>query len=332
MPTWGEILKEVSSSNDPTICDDVRRRYLRELSRHSKRNVILYSTRWTITPLPDDQQTISINDEDIQALMEVIHGIDGNLGLDLIIHSPGGSPDSAEAILKYLRKKFSYIRAIIPQAAMSAATMLACGCDEIVMGKHSYLGPIDPQMIIPMSTGNTPAMQMVPAQAILDQFDMAKEECKDPTNLTVWYPILPIYGPSLLKECISAQKRAESLVKEWLAMYMFKDHPDKELLSDEISKFLGAHDKHLSHGRHIDRDEAKMHGIIIRDLEDDQKLQDLVLSIHHATSITFNRTPAIKIVENHIGKAYIKQQMILKFEQQSEQMPSKYRDKKMKKK
>jgi ClpP class serine protease len=38
------------------------------------------------------------------------------------------------------------IRAIIPQIAMSAGTMIACACREILMGKQSSLGPIDPQI------------------------------------------------------------------------------------------------------------------------------------------------------------------------------------------
>ena len=66
--------------------------------------------------------------------------------LDLIIHSPGGHVEAVEQIINYLRSKYSHIRAIVPQSAMSAATMLACACDEIVMGKHSAIGPIDPQM------------------------------------------------------------------------------------------------------------------------------------------------------------------------------------------
>jgi ClpP class serine protease len=45
--------------------------------------------------------------------------------LDLIVHSPGGSPEATEAIVTYLRSKFNDIRVIVPQAAMSAATMLA---------------------------------------------------------------------------------------------------------------------------------------------------------------------------------------------------------------
>ena len=60
---------------------------------------------------------------------------------------------------------------------MSAATMIACASDEIMMGKHSSLGPIDPQFIINSGQG----ANAFPAQAILDQFEIAKEDCKDPS-------------------------------------------------------------------------------------------------------------------------------------------------------
>ena len=67
-------------------------------------------------------------------------------GLDLILHTPGGFPEAAESIVKYLRSKFSTnIRVIVPHLSMSAGTMIACAGKEIVMGKHSSLGPIDPQ-------------------------------------------------------------------------------------------------------------------------------------------------------------------------------------------
>src|SRR2546428_13939699 len=60
---------------------------------------------------------------------------------------------------------------IIPQLAMSAATMIACAADEIVLGKHSFLGPIDPQLIL-----NTPVGQrMVPAENILEQFEQGQK-------------------------------------------------------------------------------------------------------------------------------------------------------------
>jgi ClpP class serine protease len=190
MPTWGELIPELqaaSARHGLSAFDLVRRKYLAALSEHTGRNTILYATKWT-QPGGADPGLISISLEDVQGMMEVIHGLDGSLGLDLIMHSPGGSPDAAEAVVHYLRSKFTHIRVIVPQAAMSAATMLACAANRIVMGKHSSLGPIDPQFLLPVPGGMTMAH---PAQAILDQFELAKDECKDPKLLGAWIPILP---------------------------------------------------------------------------------------------------------------------------------------------
>src|SRR5437870_9673496 len=104
-----------------------------------------------------------ITDEDMEGFMEALTPLPASDGLDLVLHSPGGSAEATEALVSYLRSKFSDIRVIVPQAAMSAATMLACAANLVVMGKHSSLGPIDPQMFL-----NTPLGQKaVPAQAIL---------------------------------------------------------------------------------------------------------------------------------------------------------------------
>src|SRR5208337_1766644 len=113
---------------------------------HTGRAVILYASKWTQEPnIPP--QLLSIVDEDLQGLMEVIHDV-SETDLDLILHSPGGSLEAAEAFVLYLRSKFSHIRVIVPQLAMSAATMIACAGDAIVLGKHSFLGPIDPQLML----------------------------------------------------------------------------------------------------------------------------------------------------------------------------------------
>jgi serine dehydrogenase proteinase len=100
---------------------------------------------------------------------------------------------------------------------MSAASMLACASDRIVMGKHSSLGPIDPQLILPVPNGMTSAH---PAQAILEQFELARDQCKDPKLRGAWIPILPQYGPSLLIQCRNALDLAEELVAEWLRTWM----------------------------------------------------------------------------------------------------------------
>jgi hypothetical protein len=238
--------------------------------------------------------------------MEVVHGLKGE-DVDLILHSPGGSAESSEALVSYLRSKFKNVRVIVPQAAMSAATMIACSANSIMMGKHSFLGPIDPQMILHTQVGT----QLIPAQAILDQFELAKSECEDVKKLGSWMPMLGQYGPALLIQCKDALDLSKKLVLEWLQKYMFSGKENAESIANDIASKLADHAFFKSHGRHINRDQAKNMGLIIEDLETDQELQDLVLSIFHSTTHTFDGTPAIKIIENHNGKAFIKQLRIV---------------------
>jgi len=312
VPTWSGILHELGATKTPAGLPDfdgVRRKYLASLYAHTGRNVILYASKWTQGAVNADPDTISINDEDMQGLMEVVYGLP-DAPLDLIVHSPGGSAEATEMVVQYLRSKFTHIRVIVPQAAMSAATMLACGADEIVMGKHSALGPVDPQFIIAGPFGQRNA---VPAQAILDQFDLARTECRDPALLGAWAPMLSQYGPALLKQCENALKLAEDLVAEWLERWMFAGKSDAALKARGIAAGLRDHGAFKSHGRHITRDRAEKIGLAVTPLEADQTFQDLALSVFHATTHTFGGTPCVKIIENHLGKAFVKLQQAMSF-------------------
>lgn len=141
--------------------------------------------------------------------MEVCKDLPGP-NLDILLHSPGESPEAVASIVRYLRRKFSDIRVFVPLAAMSAATMWALASNRVVMGKHSQLGPIDPQLVS--------GIWQAPARAILRQFDQAKEECRDPALLGAWIPILQQYGPALIQQCEAAEALAKRLVEEWLAL------------------------------------------------------------------------------------------------------------------
>lgn len=307
MPTWGELLIELTKLQTqtpphPAPFDFLRRKYLTQLYKKTGRNVILYASAWTQAGKKVDPNLLSINEEDLQAIMEVVHGLKGP-DLDLIIHSPGGSPTATEAIVIYLRTKFKNIRVIIPHVAMSAATMLACASNSIVMGKHSFIGPIDPQMILETKLG----VRSVPAEAIVEQFKLAQKECKSQDKLASWFPILEQYGPGLITECENAQKLSKELVSQWLSKYMFAKKSNRKKLASSVSNYLSNHKNFKTHSRHIDREQARKQGLVIENLETDQVFQDLVLSIYHATTLTLATTAAVKIVENQLGKAFIKQ-------------------------
>ena len=119
--------------------------------------------------------------------------------------------------------------------------------------------------------------------------------------------MLTQYGPDLLEQCESALGMSKDLVKAWLEGYMFKNDPDRRRKAESISEWLADRRNFKSHSRHIPRDEIQCHGIDMAFLEKDSVFQDLVLSVFHATSHTFGAASAVKIIENHDGRALIKQ-------------------------
>jgi hypothetical protein len=95
------------------------------------------------------------------------------------------------------------------------------------------------------------------------------------------------------------------MVNDWLQANMFEGDEDGEEKAAAIIKELGSHALTLSHDRHLAPDQLKGLGLKIADLEEDQDLQDKVLSLHHSCIITLTQTPAYKIIENQDGKAFI---------------------------
>lgn len=310
MPTWGQVLRELNDTRkagiDPPF-DHVRRKYLTALNAHTGRDTILLASGWTSSRPDLPGWAFSISDQDLSGFMEAVHGLQGT-GLDLIIHSPGGDPHAAEAIISYLRTKYADdIRVIIPQFAMSAAAMIACGANRIVMGKHSFVGPIDPQLVLQTPLGP----RLVPAHAIMSQFKQAQRDCVDQTKLAAWLPMLAQYGPDLLEQCRLVSEFSQSIVERWLGQYMFAGKADAATLATAAAKWLADHEEFKTHSRHIPRSELEKRQISIEHLEADQTLQDLVLSIFHATQHTFAGRGVTKIVENHLGKAYVWQMNVM---------------------
>lgn len=298
MPTREKIAAEINQQKVAGQ-DSVRRKYLAALHKRTGRDTIVYFSSYNIQrPFPVPAAALSVSPDDIQGFMAGLHGLKGQ-ELDLVLHSPGGSVEAADQIVQYLRAKYRHIRAIVPQNAMSAATMLACAADEIVMGKHSAIGPIDPQMILGTPTGPT----AVPAHTILQDFERAKAEVAgNPLLANLWGPRFSALPPGFLNLCEQATRLSAEKVESWLAQYMFggKDAAKAHAIAEWLANFA----EHKTHGRPIGIDLARSKGLNVRALEDDQQLQEAVLSVFHATMVTFQATGCLKVVENHLGKGH----------------------------
>lgn len=290
MANWNEILNEIQKSG--SIYDVTRRAYISKLHKLTGRNVIIYYSGWM------QKRGLSgteLNDDDKNGFMNAIHNLDRQKGLDLVLHTPGGETAATESLVDYLRSMFGTdIRAIIPQLALSAGTMVACACKQIIMGKQSSLGPIDPQF------------QGLPAHGVCEEFKRAYDEIKkDPVKTAVWQPIIAKYPPTFIGECEKAIQWSDEMVKDWLLTGMLQNKENAEQIADIIIQDLGNHALTKSHARHLSFAKCKQSGLEVIALEDDPKLQEAVLSVHHASIHTLSATGAYKIIENHRGIAFI---------------------------
>lgn len=291
MSNWNEVLKEIQTCSANNPLDTVRRKYLKQLHEKTGRNIIAYYSGWLQKPA---NNKAVVNDDDKNGFMAAIHELDRTKGLDLILHTPGGSITATESLVDYLRKMFNNnIRAIIPQLAMSAGTMIACSCKEILMGKQSSIGPIDPQF------------NGIPAHGVIMEFARALEEIqKNPTSIPIWQTIVGKYHPTFLGECKNAIDLSKELVETWLNTGMFNGENEQNATKNIVEK-LSDHSDSKTHDRHIPIDEAKAIGLKVIDLEAEQELQDLVLTVHHSYMHSFANSKAIKIIENLLGAAHI---------------------------
>lgn len=65
--------------------------------------------------------------------------------LDLVIDSEGGNIHVAYQVVELLRRRTRKLYACVPRFAMSAATLLCLGADQIVLDEIAHLGPLDAQ-------------------------------------------------------------------------------------------------------------------------------------------------------------------------------------------
>ncbi len=82
----------------------------------------------------------------LYAFHRVIRKLPAGDGIDLVLHSHGGTVDTASAIASLCRNRFGTFRILIPFLAKSAATLLALYADERLLTSSTQLGPVDPQV------------------------------------------------------------------------------------------------------------------------------------------------------------------------------------------
>ena len=100
-------------------------------------------------------------------------------GVDLFIHSNGGSGTVPWRLVSLIREYTKNFAVLVPHRAFSAATLIALGADEIVMHRMGCLGPIDPSVANQFNPPNlqNPALPIpISVEDVTAYFRLVKEE------------------------------------------------------------------------------------------------------------------------------------------------------------
>ena len=195
----------------------------------------------------------AIDEVDAFDLVRLLETVVPGARITLLLDSPGGDVDAAEKVVHVLREACAPLAGsagdleiVVPNAAKSAATLIALGADRILMSDSSELGPIDPQLQV--AGGGS-----VPVFALIRAYEEAERRCVQHPDNSAFAAELGRFDPILVAEMRQAVERArvcaENLLKRQGANYTAVS----EALMD-IRRFP-------SHGQMIDWRTAKAIGI-----------------------------------------------------------------------
>ena len=86
--------------------------------------------------------------------------------LALFIYTPGGDTIVGWGLVNLLRQYCKKLKVLVPFRALSCGTLIALGADNIIMGRHGFLSPIDPSVSSPFNP-TTPGVQQPGAVSLL---------------------------------------------------------------------------------------------------------------------------------------------------------------------
>lgn len=100
-----------------------------------------------------------IDIEDSEDVLRAIRSTPPEMGIMLVMHTPGGLMLAASQIALALKRHPGRKVVVIPHYAMSGGTLIALAADEIWMDPDAVLGPVDPQ--ITTQAGSIPAPSVI---------------------------------------------------------------------------------------------------------------------------------------------------------------------------
>jgi len=184
------------------------------------------------------------------------------------------------------------LRVIVPNIAKSAATVLALGADQILMGYCSELGPIDPQVPIAVSgmTQWVSAFAFVEARdKLMDQITAAIKKKEPTVGLLQQLAGLNIPFTDEMEYQIGfAKKTAVTLLGKYMLIPSFPRAKTRAKKANEIVQKLLSKQLFPVHGQYIDGATARQLGLEVEVLDKDDSLWKLIWGYYIRCEVQMN--------------------------------------------
>jgi hypothetical protein len=239
----------------------------KQIEKHRKHPLIVYVT---------SKRSGAFAHMSSDALPQIIELLDllpkDTKAIDFLIVSLGGDPMVAWRIMTLVRQRVKTVSVLIPQSAYSAATLLACGADEIVMHPNGHLGPVDMQI----TTAGSAGAKTFSTEDITAFLDMVRDTLKitDQEHVrTLFEMTCKEVGTLGIGFTARSSKLAVDLGERLLALHMKDDEAGTVLraIVQNMSR------KFQSHAYPVSRDEALDIGLPVKK-ERDEALEKLMWS------------------------------------------------------
>jgi hypothetical protein len=149
---------------------------------------------------------------------ELIYDANPQEDLHLMLYSQGGDGETAVRLIRAAQARCKKLTVIVPDMAKSAATLIALGAHEILMGVSSDLGPIDPQMQLKVGG------PLVAAKDIIAAVENAAAAVQSaPATYPIYASLLSDVTAIIVQQARAALARTADLLKEAL-----QSNPDRK--------------------------------------------------------------------------------------------------------
>ena len=203
--------------------------------------------------------------------------------LALFVYTPGGDSIAGWGLVNLLRQYCKKLKVLIPFRSLSCGTLISLGADQIVMGKHGLLSPIDPSVASPFNPP-APAGPQQPGQLsllpvsvedMIGFLDLARREIglKDEASLVQILKILSDkVHPLALGAVYRAREQNSTLAKRLLSIHTQQDEAKVNKIVKMLTQELPTHN-YL-----IGRSEAQEIGLDI--IEPDNNIETLMWNLY----------------------------------------------------